>query len=121
MSKEELAKMIDNRQYGYDTFKDVIETAEENGLVILYGASDDLAEFEGAIYDEAGCFDGGDIYITKDGVSEEETENLITAIWDKDDIAWQYETDIPHATFRIMEDDEVYCIGIVFCIDDLED
>lgn len=44
----------------------------------------------------------------------------IEAIWGKDGISWQYKTDIPHATFNVMEDDEVYCIGIVFDIKELE-
>ena len=34
---------------------------------------------------------------------------------------WSYETDIPHATFNICEDGELYCEGIVFSIDHLFD
>jgi hypothetical protein len=44
----------------------------------------------------------------------------IEAIWGKDGISWQYKTDIPHATFKIMKDGDVYCIGIVFDIKELE-
>ena len=44
------------------------QEAKENGLVIVYGASDDLMEFDGAIYDEGGCFDGGRVYFDRDGV-----------------------------------------------------
>jgi hypothetical protein len=34
--------------------------------------------------------------------------------------AWRFKTDIPHATFSIMEDDKVACYGIVFHVDDLK-
>ena len=30
-----------------------------------------------------------------------------------------YDTDIPRETFKVYEDDELYCIGIVFSVDDL--
>ena len=44
----------------------------------------------------------------------------IKALWCKeDDITWTYKTDIPHETFMIYEDDEAYCRGIVFLINDL--
>ena len=32
---------------------------------------------------------------------------------------WSYETDIPHETFNIYEDGEVWCVGIVFSVEDL--
>ena len=28
--------------------------------------------------------------------------------------SWAYETEIPHAKFNIYEDEELYCVGIVF-------
>ena len=34
-------------------------------------------------------------------------------------VSWSYLTDIPHKTFDIMEDGEIYCRGIVFSLDDL--
>ena len=33
--------------------------------------------------------------------------------------AWTYMTDIPHATFDVMDDGELYCRGIVFALADL--
>jgi hypothetical protein len=44
----------------------------------------------------------------------------IEAVWDRDGFSWVYETKIPHATFIIKEDDDNYCRGIVFSIDDLK-
>lgn len=135
MDIKEFAKSISGKEYGYPQFtKEEIKTAEENGFVIVYGASDDLMEFEGAICDEGGCFDGGRVYFNKTEVCQDESDrsafdnysNSINAVWDGDTdengklITWTYETDIPHETFMIYEDGEPYCRGIVFNISDLK-
>lgn len=54
MTLKEFAKTLDGTEYnGYPIFsKEVIGTAKENGFVIVTGASDDLMEFDGAIYGE---------------------------------------------------------------------
>lgn len=127
MTKKELAEKLNGRQYG-DSFKDVMEDARASGLVIVTGASDDLMEFQGAIEDEGGCFDGGEVYFDKNGVSQDETEraNVIEALWcegtnvDGCQATWSYKTDIPHETFEIWEDEELYCIGLVFSIEDIK-
>lgn len=135
MDIKEFAKSISGKEYGYPQFtKEEIETAKENGFVIVYGYSDDLMEFEGTIRDEGGCFDGGRVYFNKTEVCQDERDrsafdnysNSINAIWDGDTdengklITWTYETDIPHETFMIYEDGEPYCRGIVFNISDLK-
>ena len=135
MDIKEFAKSISGKEYGYPQFtKEEIETAKENGFVIVYGYSDDLMEFEGTIRDEGSCFDGGRVYFNKTEVCQDERDrsafdnysNSINAIWDGDTdengklITWTYETDIPHETFMIYEDGEPYCRGIVFNISDLK-
>lgn len=127
MTKKELAEKLNGRQYG-DSFKDVMEDAMASGLVIVTGASDDLMEFQGAIEDEGGCFDGGEVYFDKNGVSQDGTEraNMIETLWceganvDGCQATWSYKTDIPHETFEIWEDEELYCIGLVFSIEDIK-
>ena len=125
MTKKEFADKLNGRVYAtYPQFTtSEVETAKENGWIIVYGASDDLMEFEGAIYDEAGCYDGGNVYFDKDGVGEDKT-NCITAKWceeiDGRQVCWSYETDIPHENFKIMEDGEVYSIGMIISIEDLK-
>lgn len=130
MNIKEYAKMLNAREYSYPQFtKEEIQIAKENGWVIVYGVSDDLMEFDGAIYDEADCFDGGKVYFDINGASEDEESNLnmIEALWcddknrDEDGglITWTYKTDIPHETFMIYKDNESYCRGIVFGIDDV--
>lgn len=132
MNKKEFAEMLNNRQYGYPQFtKEEIQIAKDNGFVIVYGASDDLMEFDGAIHDEAGCFDGGYVWFNENGVIQEElgreTDRCIEAVWcDKNRtdengnvIVWTYKTDIPHEVFMVFEDGEPYCEAIVFSIDEI--
>lgn len=131
MDIKKFAKSISGKEYGYPQFtKAEIETAKENGFVIVYGCSDDLMEFEGAIRDEGGCFDGGNVYFNETGVIDDNLVTLfdkcIKAIWcggekDKDgqEITWTYETEIPHETFMIYDGGEPYCRGIVFRIEDV--
>lgn len=134
MTKEELASLLNGRQYGSEISKDEAKQAKENGLVIVYGYSDDNLEFEGAISDEVGAFDGREVLIyqhpkTKvwDLLTEDDEEKaeewgvetrLIKAIWCPEnlDCSWLIESEIPNAEFDILEDDELFCRGIVFSI-----
>lgn len=100
---------------------------------IITGASDDLMEFDGAMDDEGGCFDGGKVFFSQKAVWNGEDDksvfpNCIEAIWcgkealdeNGNVIPWTYKTDIPHETFMVYEDGEPYCRGIVLSMDDLK-
>lgn len=129
MNKEQLAGQLDGRQYGSEVSQDMELAAKMSGLVIVFGASDDLMEFRGAIHDEF----SGIAFLTGEGVLTETCdceckyfkavlENTVTvkAIWGKGEYSFQYETKIPHATFEIFDGEEKYCRGIVFSMDDLK-
>lgn len=123
-----LANRITGRQYGSELEKDEEEWAKKNGLVVVFGASDDLAELRGAIDDEFDCFGGGEIVLDTNGVNidgktgEYFGRNIIKVLWSDDEDAyyWKYKTEIPHRTFEIFEGDIPYCLGIVFAMKDLE-
>lgn len=128
MNIKEFASLLDNRECKYPQFtKEEIQIAKDNGFVIVYGASDDLMEFEGAIYDEADCFDGGTVYFDKNSVKDN-AANMIEGIWCDDEkvdengnvITWTYKTDVPHEIFMIYDGSEPYCEGIVFKLSDLK-
>lgn len=140
MNKFEFAELINGCEYRNELTKDQEQLAKESGLVVVFGASDDLMEFRGALDDEFGCFDGGEIRFTKEGkeIDEDDMEvlkkynavpklNSIEAVWGEgydcgegdEQCSWQYKTDIAHCTFRVMEGRELYCVGMVFDISDL--
>ena len=131
MSIKDFANKLDGREYGQEIFGIEKQLAKELGFVVVFGASDDLAEFEGAIGDEASCYEGDKIYLDKDGIFEEcdcgckyseaarEKTKVIKTIWGEGEYSWQYETDIPYETFEIFDDGKKYCKGIVFDIKSL--
>ena len=138
MDAKELAAKLNGREYCREITDEEVRQAKEAGLVVVFGASDDLIEFRGAIRDEGDCYDGGTVLIDTKGVlpswdsaseSEETAQEYferkakartITALWAKEPgYTWTYKTDIPHETFEIVEDGEPYCRGIVFNIGDI--
>ena len=135
MTKEQFAEMLDGRKIGIELTNAESELAKENGLVVVFGGSDDLMIFEGAIRDDIDCFGGGTAYLNEYGIWRSECYDeecpyaereqvkckTIKAIWRPgDSVSWEYMTYIPHATFRIYEKGELYCIGIVFELDALK-
>lgn len=135
MNASEFAEQLTGIEYPCRIDRDLIAKAKAAGIVIVYGASDDLMEFEGAINDEVGVYDGGIAYLDDGKLLEnpcsepecpyfakiKETAPFIEALWctDEDAPAWTYETAIPHATFDVMEDGVLYCRGIVFALADV--
>ena len=122
-SVKEFAELLNGREIGKEITQEDVKLAKENNLVAVYGASDDLMEFEGAIYDELDAWEGTIARVSKDGIlkppCEDKSAKTIKAVWGENNISWTYETEIPHETFDIMEDEDVYCRGIVFSMDDL--
>ena len=116
MTKEQLASKLNGVEYPHIP-PELVSLAIENNLVIVSGYSDDNCELEGIVRDEGSCFDGGNLYVNETGFCEEDCGGrLICALWcpkDKGGAAWAYETEIPHAEFRMLEDGELYCIGLV--------
>jgi len=134
MNIKEFTQMLDGREYGAEITQEEEALAKALGFVVVFGYSDDNAEFRGAINDEVGCYNGGLIHVTREGLlqmppCDEYTGGggcpyfntalgraaVISAKWsDKDGVPWSYETEIPHEVFNIYEDGELYCEGIVF-------
>jgi len=135
MTPKELAALLDGNQYDNEITKEQEATAADNGLVVAFGYSDDNVVLCGAIDDEVGAFDGTTFHVTRDGVLwapdcncdeckyfevAKRAASEIKAIWhNSGEATWTFETTIPHETFRIYEDGELFCIGIVFSLNDL--
>jgi hypothetical protein len=127
MNAETLAKKLNGREYGSEITREEATEAKVCGLVVVYGASDDLMEFEGAIYDEADCYEGGKAYVSSEGkLVKKKSGQAIKATWCPRDgegnvyASWLIDTDIPHHKFDIMEDGELYCRGLIFSLSDVQ-
>ena len=115
MTHQEFAKMLSGREYGMEITPEETKLAKEHGLVVVYGYSDDLVEIKGALSEEFGAEDGAKLSFTY-YQREKALAKTIEALWRAPAASspWTFKTDIPHSTFRIMEDGEVFCVGIVF-------
>ena len=142
ITASEIAGRLNGSEYPCRFSQELKQLAKDSGFVIVYGASDDLMEFDGAIYDEFGCYEGDTALVDAKGLlrdwdsvkddgdqaeigewlERKKTAKTIEALWCQEEPAgasWAYKTDIQHATFDVMEDGEIYCRGIVFSISDL--
>ncbi len=54
MDAASAAAKLDGKQYGDEGSSTLFAEMKEHGLVAVFGASDDLMEFRGAVYDEVG-------------------------------------------------------------------
>ena len=129
MDLKKFAETLEGKQYEYPQFsKEEIQIAKDNNFVIVYGASDDLVEFDGAITDEGDCWEGGKILVEAipgggvvDGPVKTPTFLFHLEIkWCKDKdkngniISWTYNVPIEHENFMIYENEKPYCRGFVF-------
>jgi hypothetical protein len=140
MTKEDAAAALNGNEYRREGSKELFAAMKADGLVAVFGASDDLLEFRGAIYDEVGAYEGTTVKVDAEGLiptwdsleDASESEHAayfrrkpngvaIEAVWapGDPDASWLIITDIPHATFDIMEEGDLYCRGIVFALSDL--
>lgn len=125
MTAKELAARLSDRKVWNEITDIEAQQAADAGLVVVYRYSDDNMELRGAMDEEIGAYEGVTIYVSKAGLMYEPpcdgegcpyynaaraAHKAITAVWhDEDGPCWTYETDIPHETFDIYEDGEVWC------------
>lgn len=128
----EMAAKLNGRQYEQEMTRADEQLAKALGLVVIFGASDDLVEIRGAAYDELGAADGTPLYFTSAGLLQNECDAercpyharlrdaaaLVRVHFDRD--GWHYKTDIPHETFAIFDGVDRMCLGIVFALADVK-
>lgn len=138
MTKEKLAYLLNGREYGNEISLDEEKQAEDSGLIAIFGYSDDGVIFAGKARDQFGGWDGKSFKLNIQGSDIEVTEidvrnvnvvnslvgkdsDMVHAIWSPKEIksSWLITSDIPHATFDIVEDGELFCRGIVIDTKDL--
>lgn len=135
-----IAAKLNGTEYPVRGIQAIADEARAAGIVIVYGASDDLMEFDGAVRDEVYACGGATVPADAKGplpdwenvkdqgeaavaayIERKKSFRTIEAVWCPKglDASWAYETDIPHSTFDVMEDGGLYCRGIVFALADL--
>jgi hypothetical protein len=135
MTKEDFAARITGREYPFDLTKEEKQDARAAGLVVVFGSSDDLMEFRGAINDELGAYEGAAARLHRTDILPQHSDcgceycgykalkkqcAEIKAVWhDEGEYSWTFTTKIPHATFEIVEDGDKYCRGLVISTADL--
>lgn len=135
LTSKKLAKLLDGAQYPLRLGPEIARRAKNYGLVIVYGGSDDLMEFDGAIIDEVGCYGGCTALVDHNGLlpsresiesdaelkdffKREELAKRITAHCSSDGYLFTYNTKIKHECFSVYDGGEIYCRGIVFLLSD---
>ncbi len=130
MNAKEWAKKLNGREYTKEITAEEEKQAAANGIIIIFGASDDLLEFRGVIDDEFGANGGREVKLTPDLTIFNPTENretfkynesqivrfpMVKAVWcpAEIDVRWLIVTDLPCETFDILEDGELFCRGVV--------
>lgn len=135
MTPQEMADLLTGREYGSEITEAEEAQAKAAGLVVVFGASDDLVELRGVVretgawetfrFDSEGLqqpwdeIDKDDIDACREYFRREGRGQEVEVIWPKDRHLWTFETDIPHADFTILDDGSPYCRGIVFALKDV--
>ena len=134
-ARDDFAAKLSGREYGSEMTKAEEAEAKVARLLVVFGASDGLTEFRGIVYDEADAYDGAQhgvlqsggrwILFEGDANSRKPVKTngvIINAKWDPPELpgaSWLIKPSVPHATFDIMEDGELYCRGAVIDEEDL--
>lgn len=133
MTPKQIAEALNGCEYPDIGSKEVFAQAAEKQIVIVFGHSDDLMEFRGAIYDEVDACDGGVAMLSNYRIHRNHCDEgddcpnwqghppgaiKVEAIWCAEgEPAWTFNADTPGVeTFEVMEEGEVFQRGIVFAL-----
>lgn len=140
MTVKEWAEKLNGRDMGHEMTAAEDLLADADGVVIVFGAGDDMVEFRGAVSGEDGVCEGGTTKLTvKKTIFYEELNSEdpefnraeieampeVKTVWCPKDAAgkvfasWAVETAILHETFDILEEGELFCRGAVFAWKDV--
>lgn len=137
MKAKQFARFLNGREYGSEITKEEEVSAKRDNLVIIYGYSDDLAEFRGAIDDEISACDGREIAVfngnlideysidndkhvfKKYGIKFPSPDVVVEVFWCPEDLDASWLITVQGAEghhFDIFEDGDLYCRGVVFVL-----
>ena len=123
---KKLADELNGRQYLEEMTRAEVTQAQADGLLVLFGRSDDLVEARGFFDDEIGICEGlirlhARGFLEEHGHCEcrfcgyEKLAKALPAITVKQDrdIMWTLTTGVPSESFVVKDDGEDYCRGLV--------
>jgi len=111
VKKERMAKVLNNRPKQCIITAELWAVADASGLVLVYALADNLVVFRGAINNEFRADENIVVYIYRD--------LKIQGKWMAGEFAWEFKTDIPHATFEIKDGGDKWCKGLVIDLKDV--
>ena len=109
------------------------EELKKDGIIAVFGCSDDLCEIRGSLYDEIECYydkkivyvKESDCFVTVDYYYENPNELIKVDLSKRPYIdisnknGWKYELpNIPQVEFKIYEEESIYCTGKLFYLKD---
>ena len=129
MNAQGYADLLNERQYRDVIMKVEEDAAEKDGIVIVFGYSDDLIEFRGAVYDEVGLREM--VFVNANGVRktweevDKDDEEGMRRFFDEEKLpcvtlkaSWppfRITCDAKDAaSFMIYEGQELFCKGVAF-------
>lgn len=148
MNAQELAQLLNGHQYREYIQQKLLNEAKKYNLIIVYGYSDDIIVFRGAVRTEADCFCGGTLKFDRYGflgtkecaeengyddcvkhyMRSQKCCNIKAILCAENEPSWTYKLldkeldpmpDSYFSTFNILIRDEVYCRGLVFSLDEI--
>lgn len=137
---EDFAILLDGRDYLKEITKEEEAIAKRNNLVIVFGQSDDLGEFRGAIHDEISACGNPKVGIFKDklvdidcfdfhedrevfkkyGFELPNPNIVVNFAWCPKELNTSWLITVEGAEgygFDIFEDGDLYCRGVVFSLE----
>lgn len=123
MTKEELAARLNGRNVGVEMSYNEEMRAADSGLVVCFGYADCIIDFRGCIGYTLNEQGGAMLCFVEERIIIHDLDyspggKFIKAIFNEN--KWLFESNVPHATFDIMADDELFCKGIVFDYKDIQ-
>lgn len=133
---QNLIKKLHNSKYPFRLTKQVIQYLGSLNLILVYGQSDDMISVSGAINDDEYISGNMSILLSKKGILKDneslDTDNELLAwkeqkdnskeikiLWDSNGYLWEYETEIPHDEFDILDGEDKYCKAMIISMDKL--
>ncbi|MBQ8806584.1 MAG: hypothetical protein IJZ68_09100 [Bacteroidaceae bacterium] len=129
MNIKEFAENLGTRPTGDEVPYHMVCEAQHQRYLVIFGASDDLVEICGHHHYEFDAFRPTTLYVTRNRVYSSDEIHPTTAKpihveystpTATNPALWKLTTEIPHATYNIMDGDELFCKGLVIDLNNLE-